>query len=941
MGKFWNKNKTAVAGGLIGILAICGFVSLGYYYSNSDIGYDYVGVGAQVDSLNYNTGNGNNYRITTSINEGLIVSSVDYGTLQSEITTALTEGWEGSDPLQNSITANELTSIQEYTEATRLVLATYADDYKTDRVLFDTLNDNEKTVVILAASGDVNLDYATRILVHGRPITYIGDDAGESADVPEWMENPTSGNMYSPFGYGVADMIYTNEDYTEYRFRMRDGTLDDGVARWQTWEKDGEEQVDRVSAADVAFGFSRQMPSMYGSSGRYMYTTYSTLVGSSEMTKVDQNYELTDDGRYITPEATPGSAEEAIYYGLAPDSDTRINAVDQVETFTDFGSQKKTTGILFYDPGDEDEEVTSTSEYSYLDFNLTQGNKKFGTMMASTGFWPVNWEWFVSTLGNPDIDAINLMATSAKTSLSNGAQQVTEFDNLYGYSTVKNENYYDADLVTAEKTSYRMISEASTQVAMFDNGDATYITGADSNSKVINDNENVSEWKPDKFTKPATKFMFFNLGLDRLEYGDDLVKNNAKYTSDPNFRRAFTYAFNANTYHELNSTNTANAVSTFEPLGFYDAFNRDFVDHMSDTTYTTQAYDSADVDATSEQLEYFDSEARIEARQNGIDFSDEDLVDPTQNYQVADYYFQEFLNDMEKLGVDVEETITLKYLTSVGANDPFIKAIQQDIETHVFPGGHKIKVQIEQVNSGVFFPAYYGADYDLASIQWSADYLDTWSNIGIFNISETERGGNSTAGWNFWDGSDYTFDDSVYGEENTALARQLFNDGMVQFYEGNDLTGGETNPNITSLEYSGETGTYTTSDFVAIGQELWNAVLSDNGIATWEEGIPLANVFDTNYDLTYGLNYFDHTEDIWSDPAKELAANIIFETLLKDGAATVTGTTESKSISPSRALLEGDPAVGYEIRSLSFDLTKAKGFWKDVEKELKDEFFKN
>ncbi len=972
MGKFWKNNKAVISGTLIAVLAIGGFIGLGYYYSSSNVGYDYVGVGPQVDSINYNTGTGNQYRITTITNEGLLTPTTDFKTLQNSITVALndaTEDLEGNafttPGFKNAITDNDLVSIEEYEMASKYVLVDYAKDYKDSKDLFNTLNDNEKTIVILASdainnAGEVdvdseNLENATRILSHARPVTYIGDDVSEAAYIdpssteylkaPEW--DPNSSYMISAYAYGVADAIYTNPKFTTFRFRLRDGSLDDGVSTWETWNDNGEKRNDRVSAADVAFGMSRQIPAMYGSSSRYMYTSIAKLKGSDEAAAADKNYGITDVGRYYVDNGVDGERDlnsvstddwrdlDAIYYGLAPDKEepdySRENTIFKDVEIQNFDGTPGDSGITYHDPeGYEDKAVElGSDDYSYIEFNTYDGFDTFPTMMASTGFWPINWEWFVKTIGRPGFDELNEFGTSADTILSNGAQRVTEFDNLYGYTTVKNESYYDKDLVTAEKTSFRMVAEASTQVAMFENGDATYVLGSDANTKSIMDSEEAYSWLPEKFTKPANKFMFFNLGTDRLKTRSET----AKFTSDPNFRRAFTYAFDTNVYHELNSTDTAYAVSTFEPAGMYtDASGNDLVDYMTDTTFTNQGND---VLGSDEQLEYFDYNARKEAVVNGVDLSSDD---PTKSYELADYYFQVFLDDMSELGVDVPKTITLKYLTSVGPNDPFIKTIQQQISTHKFLGEYTIELEIEQVAAGTFFGYYYAGDYDLASIQWSGDYLDSWANIGIFNLSENSRGGNSTGGWNFWDGSDYTFDDSTY--DDPEKARELFNDGFAQFYEGD-------NANLTSLEfvanpdrYDGTTvfDTYTSTQFESVADQLWTAALGDNGISSWTPGTAVA---DTNAeDSTSGINYNKHTEDIWSKADLKLASNILFETILKDGSATITGTTESRSISPSRALLEGDPIIGYEARTFSFDVTKAKGFWRDVNRELQDEFYK-
>lgn len=952
---FFKRNKAALSGTLIAILAIGGFIGLGYWYSSADVGYDYVGTGPKVESLNYNTGTGNMYRVDTPLNEGLITPTVNFENLQASIAEKFIDGED-----------HKLATIETYNQASSEVLEEYANEYNNnDRSRFDLLNDNEKTLVILASDTDktykydeTSLQYASDILTHHRPVTLIGDDEGEEINGVEWDPNTETGSIWSQYAYGVSDAIYVSNDENDrqhFRFRMRDGSMGDGAATWQTWYDDGQERIDRVSAADIAFGMSRQLPAMYGSSSRYMYTSIAKLVGSSEASAADPAYSIIDDGRYdYKGDIDSATIQDVIYYGVTPNGSwsydtkdeetgtvthhsgtfTRSDAITWDDEWEEFGSNE--SGITFWDPENEDLALNEGEEhYSYIDFTTTVNFSTFPTAMQSTAFWPINWEWFIKTIGLPGIDQINEFGTSADTILSNGGQQVTSFDNLYGYTTEKNENYVDANLVTNKKTSYRMVDEASTQVAMFENGDATYINGGDINSKVIMNSEIANSWLPDKFTKPANKYLLFNLGTDRLEH--PTPASHAVYTSDPNFRRAFSYMFDANVYHQFNSTYTARAVSTFEPLGMYKLDNKDFVDYMTETTYTNLA--TSEIDTVDEQqLEYYTVKDREEAL-NGTKETFNDVIeegDPNYNPDLADYYFQIFLDDMEELGVDLEskfpsKELQLNFLTSIGENDPFVKTIQQTMgNNHIFPGGWKITVYPNKVDSTEFFKTLYAADYDVSSIQWSADYLDAWSNIGIFNISENSRGGNSTGGWNMWDGSDFTFDNTVYGEDNTEKARGLFNDGFKQLFELNG-----DNANIKSIEYNGE-------DLLPYAEILWGYVFEDNkniSEDSWNINVAVA---DTNNETntTYGLDYNKHS----SDPVKNIMAyNLLFEMFLKDGAPGITGTTESGSISPSRGLLDGDPIVGYESRTFAFDVTKLNSFWSrnNVASKLRKEFIKN
>ncbi len=958
--KFWRRNKKAMIGGLIALIVFGGFITLGYAYSKADIGYDYIGVGSQVDSLNYNTGNGTVYRITPIMNEGLIVPGTDYKTLQTEINEQLLS------------TVGDIVSIEDYREASVEVLknasSLYNEEIDKSERDFDKYNDNEKTLIILAASSldsegniindeSTSINNAAEILVHNRPITYIGDDEGESIDLPNWSVSSTT--SFTAFAYGAADAIYTNEEYSAFRFRMRDGSLDDGVSTWSSWSGG---EADRVSAGDVAFAFSTQLSSMYGSGGSYMYTSVANLKGSAEAIAAD-TLDSSDSRRYINSEGEmlnqkdikDWTAQDAVDYGVARTEtygvEQSINFDEEFQTFDGDNS----VGIVYHDPYDLDEDLpveVGSSDYSYVDFTPNIGSDTMPTMMASTGFWPVNWEWFISELGRPTSDNVSRFGTSEDTILSNGAQEVTHFDNLYGYSTVKNENYYDADLVTVKKGSYRMIAEASTQVAMFEDEQATYIDGDDTNNRTIQDSEETSSWLPSKLTKPSTKYMYFNLGSDRQDKNiSDTVKDNAKYTSDPNFRRAFWYLFDANVYHQLNSINTSNPVTTFENPGMYvDSNGNDFVTYMTDVTYVNKGMESDTTDVSSQQLEYYTYQDRIDAT-NGVDLG---LDTPTRSESLADYYFDIFINDMNTLGVKLPEdkTFRLKYLTQVGSMDPYIKTLQQVTTSHIFNGGYKIEIEIDTVTSGTYTAEAKAGDYDLTASSWGPDYLDSWSNIGIFNMSETSRGSNATAGWNMWDGSDYSFKKGTYGStKNDALARELFNDGFVQFFEGD-------NANITSVEYNATPEKYavesllgdqyswgdsmeSTSTFQGDISEIWNVVLSDNGIDNWTPGKAVAN--SDGYGLqskTTGISYNDHTADIWSDPIKKMSLNILFEVILKDGAPIIIGSTETGSVSPTRSLLEGDPVTGYPSRTFAFDITKSSSYWKPVKNDLLDELGK-
>ncbi len=924
MQKILKKNKAVIIFLIILFASIGTFISLGYWYSKSNIGYQITGVGKQVSDLDYSMGNGSIYQITSPLVEGVMAPSVDFKTLQQLI----------NDDFESTLT-DTLVSEEEYLISSKNVLEDLGERYASgDRDIFDTLNENEKALVILASKGGDSLEKASKILAHFKPITYIGDESSETINYDS--SNPsltspteydfTTDKLYSAYAWGIASTIYTNSTYDSFRIRLRDGSMGETPSKWQNG--------DIVKASDIAFGISRQIPSLYASKTRYMVTSISNIKNIDKAIEADSAYGITNTERFTSvSEYGINDPLSEIYYGWAPNGEYSYTSSDGQEISGIFSRDQiihndeefmsyedvanYDSGIIFHDGNG------TSDDYSYIQFNLNAPNATFPTMLSSLAFWPINWTWYRDKFGYSD--TMSTFGVSSDTFLSNGAYRVTEFDNLYGYTYVNNEEYWDSELVTTTKGSYRMVAEPATQIAMFNNGQASFVTGEDYNSKTLQDNDETSKWMKEKFTKPSTKYMFFNLGPDSNT-------ESAKFVKDPNFRRALTYVFDTNTYHKLTGTHTATASSLFTPVRmFQDASGKDFVDYATNVTFKTQGIDEP------EKLEYYTYDDRLDAISNP--WTDEQLseYDPTYNAEAAQFYFSKFIDDMNTLGVEVPTTIQLKYLTNVGAGDPFVKTWQQTIPEVEFTDStgkeYKIEFIIETTTPSDFYTRYYsGSGYDLTSMQWGPDYLDIWSTLGIFNFHEPSRGSNGTCAWNFWDGSDYTFEPGTYGEGNDELARTLFNDGLSQFYDG-----GTPNIEVSGLEYNDPSSTeITTSDFIDLGQVLWESVLEDNGYtqASWDA---------SRGELINGLNHDVHAPELWNNINDKIVANLILELLIKDSGATVVGKTESGSVSPSKVILEGDPIVGYETRTFAFDITKISNssFWYVVKDELMKELAPN
>ncbi len=977
MGKYWKKNKAVIITTSIAAIALASFIGLGYAYSNSAIGTDVVGVGAQVADLQYTGGTGNVYEITTNLVEGPIVTSNDLGTLQAKITARVNEEYPDQAITEDQYEAVAYEILDELGQQ-------YAEGDMTE---FDTLNLNEQTLVILASTGEVeNIEFAASYVRHFRPVTYIGDDPTETPEVDAFDVNGTSYNTYS---FGVVSDIYVNEASDVYRIKLRDGSNGKAAAMW--------ENGDYVKAEDIAFGISKQIPSSYASASAYMMAdSIANIKYIGDQIEADgatnpDGTPVDDTERWSTnTDSSLTEAEQAIYYGWAPTGDYEIyskddesgevsltasghnereKAIHQEKEFVAWdGENTDDFGISFYDPERSESLYEETSgiaegEYSYLEFHLNAPSKTFPTQLSSVSYWPLNLDWYIDTIGWTD--KLTGFGYNEDTFLSNGAFNLVRFDNLYGIDAEKSNTYWDKDLVTVDTFTYRMVAEAATQAAMFKTGQASYVRGEDANAKVLASDSKTKEWMSysGKTIAPRSKHMFWNMT-------ENATTDAALYYRDPNFRRAVGHMYNANVYHRLAGVDTAEAVTMFTPMGFLkDSVGNDLVDYGKATSLQTNA--SVALGEEGERMEYYGSADRKDVVANPNTNEELNTTENTRYDEAyANYYFSVFVDDMTQLlgnnwdskfvskaGSNVK-TLEIKFLVKTDT-DPFLKSLQQsfnngftfkpyelnedktikmDGDTPVYTGTeYALDFEAEVVLSSDYMSTMKsGIGFDMASISWGADYYDVWSTLGIFNQYEASRGSNSMGRWTYWDGSDFSFAPGTYGPGNDELARSLFNDGLSQFHDG--IAGDTSNANIkgVTLDTSVLLDGFETIDVPSIADQLWSFVLADNDATdTWAPDDRTTDGALDSY-IDTGIIYGNHVADFWNTSANEIGAYLVMEIILFDSGMSYIGTTESGSISPSRMLLEGDPVLGYANRSFGFDVTKIpnNSIWKQVEKDL-------
>lgn len=938
MKKIWEKKKAVIIYLTILLLSLLTLLGLGFAYSNSLITYEVVQVGKAVTTMNYTLGTGDKNQVTTPFVEGPVVTTTKFDNIwkmEHEI-----QEYDSSDENGNMLFHQE-----EITNNLKKILLSYTesdDTFVIDEdfflidssvlIPFDDMLDSEKSLIILANSTINNkttewkeneeLDKAARIIFHYRPLEI------ENEDGSVMVEYPT-------LAYGVVDHIISDEENDTFRFAINQD------ARW--------ENNTPVTASDLIFPISHQIPAMYSSAAAYMLIDFSNIKGISYANDQDSSYTINDDEYYdrydvddYNSSSELGLRDTMINYGLMPESRTIFKRVDNfsndVTTLSNEDENGKANGsIRYFDANRDGNDEYVEGEYSYIEFDLLEPSLVFPTMFTSQAYWPISIEWFYNTIGLPTQEKMIRFGNKENLFLSNSAFKVDKFDSIYGINYSKNENYYESDLVSIQKGAYRFASEASVKVAMFSNGSASQIdaTGA---AKILSDNQKASKWIKPKFSKPNTGYMNFNLG-------SDCSTNAAKYTKDPNFRRFIYHIFDTGKYHNAAGYSNTQPTSLYTAQGMYvnGETSMDFVDYAEDTTIVSGDKDALNDDYfKNQQLEYYGVDDRV----MGLEDPDKNIGDDLNyNLEAANYYWNAFLDDMDQLGQDVS-TITLKYLTIGSAVDPYNSTLNQGIDDFKNAGylinsdGEDVEISISPVlaTSSNFWSLYYGDDYDLSRAIWGPDYLDVWSFIGMFNSEDLNRNLNPTGSWSFWDGSDYTLNDNefeieadytnngyyTYGsKEMNDKARELFNDGVSQWFYDKE------NANITSIVVE-DTENDISSVNDSLGEavnRLWEAVLSDNDVTS----------DSSRKELIEGINHDAHTSEIWADEDIKIASWLILESILRDGAPVIVGYNETASVNPSRLVLETDPILGYQTRLFAIDITKIKkdNYWSPAEKTLR------
>ncbi len=892
------------------LISIGTFLGLGYWYSKSGLQYDFVIVDKPVGNLNYNTGAGSNWKPATLMIEGVVGTTVSFENLNKEIKEELTNG-NYEDQVSNS-DWNSASDVWE--SAAKAVIKKYSelydslganDFFKSDE--FNALEDNEKAILTLALEGgDVGYEKALNILVHYRPFHYSGDDSDEYSSLNtsgiNYISTSPDQLYFDQIAFGNSSSIETDSEYKHFKVIIRKGT------KWD----DGE----YVRAEDFAFGISRQLSVKFASQAGYMITEIAGIDGMKEALEWDYIH-YDDDGEYTHPEYEnfddslrwdvseyETDAEKAIYYGLMPgfggDTGDGVRGIITNE-------KDSSKGISWYDEDDK-------NSNSYIEFNLSAGSQTFATQLNSSGYLPIDADWFWNRYDSESKKSMSVLGINKNSFKSNAAHKLDKFDSQWGFTFSKNDNYWDSDIIESGTGAYRFMSEAATQLAMFKSDQSSFIYSSDSVNKQLAEDEEVNKWVKTKFGQPTTKYEAFNLKKTRTTEA-------AKFVNDPNFRKAIMHTFDKNFYHEITGLNSTQPTSIFTPTRMrVDSSGEDFVDVANKTTYTTEIGSSGEtVDTQLEQIS-------IEERTGAMDGTTPIEPDEWYDIDLAEKYWDAFLVDMEILETEVPDVITLKLLTTSGDKDPFFQTFNAGIQETDF--GDRVKIEIVTATTGDFFTQWRDAThFDMASVQWFPDYLDIWSMLANFNAHDPNRSMNGTTEWTFFDGSDYAIRDEDYGEDKVELAKELFNDGASSVFDGTSkITNVETEDGPLDLENALD--------------EISTAAISDNGgkqdAKTWFE---LGNPNRT--ELTSGLARDEHLSELseqeWTN------VYLAFEILLKDSGVIIVGNNETPSIDPSKLILEGDPTIGYNRFETAVDVTNIgkDSYWYIVKDRMEELFTPN
>ena len=405
---------------------------------------------------------------------------------------------------------------------------------------------------------------------------------------------------------------------------------------------------------------------------------------------IAESWEVSDDGLTYT-----FHLREDAYWS----NGTQVTAADFVFAWQKGVVENEEYGYMFYDiaqivnaaeiaAGEMDaSELGVTAEDDFtLVVELLVPVSYFESLMYFPTFYPINQEFYESC-------DEGTYGTSEDTFISNGAFVLTDYiPGTASISLVKNETYYDADVVQLAGIEYQVVDSSDNALTAFQSGTLDLVTISGDQVVSAQDDEDLS----DNLEITGAGYMWY-MSFSQTENNADGVLANA------NLRLAITNAIDRESLVDNYVMDGSIATYTAVPPDF--------------ATSTTTGEDfSADQDMFSEYCSY--------------------------DLEKAQAYFEAAC---EELGQDTF-TFTIIYGNNEGDEVALVaQAIQQMLQD-AFDGA--ITIELSPMTKSERLDKMQNDNYEIALTRWGPDYADPMTYLGMWITDNANNYG-------FWSNSEY------------------------------------------------------------------------------------------------------------------------------------------------------------------------------------------
>lgn len=286
------------------------------------------------------------------------------------------------------------------------------------------------------------------------------------------------------------------------------------------------------------------------SEGLLQYDSAGVLVGA-----LAENWERSEDGTKITfqlrdatwENGAPITAADFVYSFHA-----RLTGKENV--YGQYVAHLKNGAKIMQEELPVTELGAKAISDKVLELELEKPENYFLDMLVFPAFYPLNQK-FVEEVG------LDNFGTSTETFLANGPYTLSEFKQDFGWTYVKNATYWDVANVAIDEISVRVVEEAQTQKALWDQGEIDILTlGGDDIATYANNPQ---------FHQTTTSRINYMYLSSTIPGANDLLENK-------NFRAAVAHSIDKDLIADAILKDGAIGVDGYVPSGVIAAEGKDF-----------------------------------------------------------------------------------------------------------------------------------------------------------------------------------------------------------------------------------------------------------------------------------------------------------------------------------------------------------------------------